>query len=408
LDSLAYRRGQLGTYNPRRFSKPKSLKGIAPRFLIAFRTPYGDFFACRGLAIPSSETADGLDYDCLSAVLMSPGPDMPTSLMDALHYVDEMSDAAGMDALTEEADRLGLKLEGEPDLTPADVAVQLWLHNPDALQRKHAERNLTRPRSFEHFGKNGVQQVPLFRPLSEPDIQQLEREMDVWFERKRRGRGCRVYEYDRGEEVWFLVRHAEPLRREGAIEDGESTSVFYRPEKYDVVVYNRERGELRVHAATKGEKELYRQKFGEHLFGNREFFLGEAKYTLEPLRADGSLALVCADIEGMDWAVLKQIEFHWPGANGGREAHKADDVFAYFKARGKEMPHRPQIVRASFLVKFTGVKTPRTVAVRAGNVAQYTRDDDSAAVEEWLVRRGFVVTEGKGRHERVGTAVADA
>lgn len=66
---------------------------------------------------------------------MSPGPDTPKDLMDARHYVDEMANPAGMDALTDEAERLGLELEGEPDLTPADVAVQVWLRNRDVLER---------------------------------------------------------------------------------------------------------------------------------------------------------------------------------------------------------------------------------------------------------------------------------
>jgi len=45
--------------------------------------------------------------------------------------------------------------------------------------------------------------------------------------------------------VWFLVRHGEPFTRESIVKDGESSSVYYRPEKYDVLVYNPETGEIR-------------------------------------------------------------------------------------------------------------------------------------------------------------------
>lgn len=44
--------------------------------------------------------------------------------------------------------------------------------------------------------------------------------------------------------VWFLVRHGEAFTRESIIKDGESSSVYYSPEKYDLLVYNPETGEI--------------------------------------------------------------------------------------------------------------------------------------------------------------------
>ncbi len=39
-----------------------------------------------------------------------------------------------------------------------------------------------------------------------------------------------------------------------------------------------------MNARSKGEKELYRTKFGQHFFGDSEFWGGKSKFTLEPLR----------------------------------------------------------------------------------------------------------------------------
>jgi len=395
----------VATYSLHRFSRPDTLKKITPRYLLEFLSPYREFFTGRGVQLPSVSAPDRFDYPALVGVFMNPEPDAPQELLEALFFVDEMANPTSMDALLEEAERLAIRLDGGADLTPADVAVQVWLRNRDILERKHAEQSTTRPRTFEYFSKNGTQQLSLFKPPSRPETRQLESELDEWFERKRRGRGCRVFDFPRAKEVWFLVRHGEPYRREGAIEDGKSTSVYYRPERYDVVVYSTETAELRVHAGTKGEKELYRQKFGEHLFGNKDFFLGEAKYTLEPLRRDGVRALVCADVEGMDWVKLIEVHIFWGGAYSHLEIRKAEDVFAALKAEGGRMPRKPGIVRAKFLVKFTDMKRPRTVTIRAGNIAQYTRDDDSVAVEEWLVRRGFIVKEGDQKRGRAGAVM---
>ncbi len=68
----------------------------------------------------------------------------------------------------------------------------------------------------------------------------------------------------------------EPFTRESIIKDGESKSLFYRPEKYDVLVYSPENGEIRMNARSKGEKELYRTKFGLHLFDDSEFSTAKA------------------------------------------------------------------------------------------------------------------------------------
>ena len=94
-------------------------------------------------------------------------------------------------------------------------------------------------------------------------------------------------------------------------------------------------------------------------------------------------------------ARLKEIRFSWDEAWGWETIQKADDVFAVISRGHWAMPKRPRITLAGFLVKFTDEKVPRSVTVRAGNIAEYTRDDDSDVVEEWLVKRAFITTEGQ-------------
>ncbi len=107
------------------------------------------------------------------------------------------------------------------------------------------------------------------------------------------------------------------------MDSGQSSSVFYRPEKYDVLVYDPVLGEIRMNACGKGEKDLFRQKFGLHVFKDEDFFPGTGKFTLEPLRSDGEASLVCADVEGMEWIRLKEIQFFWGGPEKEIEIRKA-------------------------------------------------------------------------------------
>ena len=384
----------MATYNLRRFANAASLKAIAPQHLLEFLEPYRPYLENRDLTLPTSPAPDGLDYERLVSVLMSPGTDTPKKLIDALYFVHEMSIEESMDVLLDEAKRKGLQLNGQLDPTAADVAVQVYLRDKALLERKHAERYLTRPRSFEHF-QTDVQPLPAYEPLSLQTRAALERALDDWFVQKKRGRGSRIFEFLREDEIWFLVRHGDPFRREGSFDAGQISSVFYRPEKHDVLVYDRAIGEIRMHACNKGEKEIYRKEFGRHVFGNEDFFPGTSKYTLEPLRRDGPASVICTDVDGMEWARLKEIQFLWRGAEQEIEIRKASDLFAAFNARGRGVPVSASILRASFLVQFTDSKTPRTVTIRPSNIAQYTRDSDAGVVEDWLQKRGFI-EQGEG------------
>ena len=70
------------------------------------------------------------------------------------------------------------------------------------------------------------------------------------------------------------------------------------------MVYNEAIGEIRVSAHSLGENKLYQQLFGRHFFGDENFLPGTGKYTLEPLKSDCEAAMVCTDVEGLEWVLL--------------------------------------------------------------------------------------------------------
>ena len=379
----------MATYNLRRFAQPAVLKAIGPQHLHRFLWPYRSYFDGRGLPLPSPNASSGLDHEQLVNVLMGPDADTPKDLVDALYFVNEMSTDKCMDLLLEEAETKGLSLDGKPDPTAADVAVQVFLQDRQLLERKHAEQYLTRPRSFEYF-QTEARPVPAFKEPPWIALVVLESDLDNWFEKKKRGRGSRVFVYPKGDSIWFLVRHGDPFRREGSLDGAQMSSVFYRPEKHDVLVYESAVGELRMNACNKGEKETYRREFGRYLFGDEDFFPGTGKYTLEPLRTAGTASIVCTDVDGMDWVRLKEVQFLRGGAEREIEIRKAKNLFAALEGRGQSMPATAPILQASFHVKFTDAKSPRIVTIRPLNIAQYTRDSDADIVEDWLQKRGFI------------------
>jgi len=205
-----------------------------------------------------------------------------------------------------------------------------------------------------------------------------------------------------------MVRHADPVKRDGCVDltDYSSGSTMYRPERHDLVVYDSENGELRIHADNKLEPELFRTAFGEHIFGNRDFFpLGIAKYTLEPLKTLGRELFDAPGVEGVVRAWFREVEFERFGKLREREIHKSDDLFTAFAARGFVIPEDPSIHvrRAKFAVQFTDSKRPRMVTVRPSNYAQFGRDDDAIIVGKLLDRLGLISKDEPADAEQDGS-----
>ncbi|RMF01205.1 MAG: hypothetical protein D6773_10390 [Alphaproteobacteria bacterium] len=377
------------SFRLRRFSSPHILKQIARPLLLRFFHPHRAFFTARGVALnPSVE----VDYDAIAEALMRPGEDTPEKLLDALYFVDELSAPEMYEDLLELARTNDVRLAATPDLSCADLAVRIWLDNADALQRYHAERFAVRTKRFEYY-PSIADSIPRFRLPADSILQSLQDDLNVYFETQKKGRGTRVFVFPRDDIVWFLIRHGERIRREGALDGEKSSGIFYRPEKFDVAIYDPALCELAIHAETKGEKRAYCTMFGKHIFRNPGLFDVEtnAKFTLMPILALGPQSLACADVEGMERVRLVELQWRHDISRYFVEIQKSDDVFAALAEIARAIPRNVDLLKAVFKIKFNGSDRERRVAIKPPNAAVFERDSDSPLVHEWLARRGFTL-----------------
>ena len=380
----------MATLNLRRFSSLDALRRIKPVNLFTFLDPYREYFEGRGLRWPEEPSEASVDYPMLAQILMSPDHATPPDLVDALYYVNDMGTNDGMELLMEAAEQAGLPVVSGDHVTPVDYAIQVWLLSRELVEEKHEQLYRVRLRSFEYF-MTLESPVPAFKNPTETTLRALEDDMNAWFVKRRRGSTCKVQVFENENIIWFMVRHGDPFTREPVIQENESSSILYQPEKHDVIVYNPRLGEIRINAGNKGEKELYRTRFGLHLFGSKDFFSSRSRFDLEPLRQSGEDTLRCEDVAGMEWAKLKEIEISWGGAFHASDIKKADDLFAMLRERNRRMPTGGKLNKAKFQIKFSDSKEPRTVGVTSGNRSQFKRDDDALIIESWLGKRGFIV-----------------
>jgi len=395
----------MSTYNVRKFAQPDVLKRVHPDNLIAFLTPYAAYLKEREFALTTNGSGE-LEYEKLAGILMNPTENIPIEMVEALYFIQEMSDDDQFDELCEQAKQANLTLSD--DCTPADAAVSLWLHDPELLKRPHAEVLALKPKSFMYFQAKKKKKTKPLNPTAE-QRQAMEKDMDGWFLQNKRGNGSRVLAFPANDEskTYFLVRHGMPFKREGKIEDGQSRSIFYRPEFYDVVIYDNENCELAIFnkSGAKKEREMYLALFGEHFFGDVDHFPNDEKYTLQPLITQGIDALTCSDIPGIDEIKLTEIQLQFRGPFNDRQTYRSKDFFSSLAARHREFPNYGELASASFSVKFEKAARPRTVKIRTPNVANFDRKEDSHLVETWLRKRGFVIEqEADEQHEHQGTA----
>ena len=369
-------------YNLRRFSKPEFLRQVAPELLLAFLRRFPEF---------NIELKDGgtIDYDKLGQRLASPTGKINTAMFDALALIDEMSADRNFDLLQDVVGDKPFSLKLGDNASAADLALLLWLNEPRKLEQLHAKFSQNAPRSFVYFYGETIGK-PQMAPPSRNLRQKLARLLNRIFSRKRRGRTVRIVVFEEPDECCFLLRKGEPITRDSSITpEGETNCIYYRPERFDIVVLRPKVSEIRLAIYRKAPwiVEAYRTMFGYVFYGDREFFSGDDVFTLEPLMTRGEKALECGDIDGMESVTLVQCKF--ATAKGEIAALHGDLAIQVVKGLKLKLLANAKIISAKFKIKFIDSQAERIVKIKAGNLAEFKYDDDGRKIEEWLTLREF-------------------
>ena len=372
------------------FTRAETFRRMKPEYLRRWLEPSRAFLLKRGVTLPENGAAASIEYDRLAGIFLEPDAEMPRDLMHSATLIHEMSTVEAMSDLLDMTRQLGLKLDLGDDPHPVDVAVQVWLHQPKLLEEAHQLHELDRPRGFTHFIA-AQDTLPKFEKPTEAQTRGLEAELADWFFHAKRGRHARVWTYLRPGEHWFLVRHGLTSRGQEVVSATGTDTLIFRPGEYDVLVFNRESRELRIHGCGQREVEMLRRTFGKHFFGDKDFFPGGARFTLTPLIASGRASLACKDIPGIDEITLVEVQAFTGGRDWLRVRYHAGDLFNLIEDETVVLPDKQSLVRASFLVRFTDAKKQRTVKILGVNKLSVRHDSDTPLVKKWMEERGFLI-----------------
>lgn len=382
----------------KRFTKPGFLKEIGRELLGQFFDRFKVGLADKKIELPGAGLKDDEYFKALSRVAMSPDG-LPDDLFEAVYAIEEMATEEGQERLEMAVAQGELALVFGDKSSRGDMAMQAYLTAPEVLAQKNNELRLARLSSFEYYGtKKPVDRSDAFSAPSKTALDLITADLNDWCKGNNRGEETAFIEsYVIDGEFWFLVRHGDTYARLAKLEQGKLKMLHFRPAKDDVAVYSPERDEVRIHAGSKGERELYQRTFGMRLFGGDKYFSERKAFTLEPLRADGAAALEWDGAGDVERIVLREIEIAFGGGYNEVIIRKADDVFAAAEAsQRKAIPDGGRLVRAAFDVYFNGAKKPRKVQIRPPNVLKLGRYCDASVVQRWLSEKGFRETAKAG------------
>lgn len=373
----------------RRFSNCEALRRFHPANLAEFLRKFQPYLDQRGVALPVQPDADTMPYEKLVPLFMQVGEDTPKLLQEAMCFISEMSTEPNRRRIEVEARLRHLTIRTHDGCTNLDYALLAWLQYPDLLEQVHARAVLKQRRAF-HYYPIFPDEIPSPQMPTAEGLRAVEEDFDVIFSANDQGRRTKILIYPEKErgEIWFLVRHGGvPTRAAGFDLEHKELSFLYRPEEYDVLIYDARHGLLRINA--KKYHEGYRFKFGNLLFGDQLIFRDRPVFTLDPLHAGNQRLLRGEGVEGIAKIQLVELKYSCFGACSKIVTENAEDLLAD-TSRATLLPANVSSVHyAQFHVAFTSHHAARPVKLTNNNEATYSSDADSTALEAWMRACGF-------------------
>ena len=379
--------------NLRKFKNPEVLRKFSFRRLLEMVGRYKGYFDRMQFQIDGA-TEETFDYDGLAAILsnqMFVGE--YEELFNGFALVGATSMECFNDVLRTFIARSPYAGELTDTMSTADMALLVYLHNPEELSVLETDYAALKKKSFAmRATRRNIRDL-----VVTPDqIHDFEEGMNRIFQSKNYGSTARVTltENDSGEIV-LLVRHGDSYRRQGIVMNGrKSKTIGFQPESYNTLSINRETGELRLGIPTspKWMEDAYCRQLGKSLFDDYDAFSAPRINDLDKIKELGRNILVYHGAAEVKSISLLSIKAFLSGDSGMCAILEADngDLFRDMDRHHFKLTSMGRITRAKFLVRIG--RSERTIILDASNRSGYDYDDFGMVMDEWLRQVGVIHT----------------
>lgn len=375
-------------FHPPRFNDVALLRAIEPSRFLAFLQRFDHYLHSQGFEIPEDSNLSDAQLRALLEIFHNNDGHTPAELMEALFHISELADDPGMEALLVLASKRCIDLP-EGELSPADVAMAIWLQDPDLLRRANCQRVVLRFQSFYCY-MNRTLEAPLFQMPAESTLRRIEEEIDDFNRSRRRGGGAAVWMYEFGKEIAFLIRYGGSLQRDEVMDDDLCRPDVRRPVNYDLVVYNIDTGELRIRADLVSERKFYCKLFSTQLFQDPTFFEHGETFDLDAIYRLEEDIQSTGFVPGIERVVLLEIQ---EVLVGGKVLHitlRSDAIFEAIREHNRHLTPTGRLVSAKFRV-YLESKEEVTVTICSGNKLRLSRQVGLEAINQWMLFHGMRV-----------------
>ncbi len=375
------------------FNDVAILRSIEPNRFRTFLMRFDTHLRSQGFIIPESAVFTDAHLQRLIGNFNAHDGSTPADMIEALFHISEVSNDQGMEALLLVASKAGIELP-EGDLTPADLALLIWMNAPDLLRRANCERIVHRFQSFYCF-MNRMLEAPLFEMPAEAVLKRIEEHTDQFNRNRQRCGGAAVWMYEFGNEVAFLIRFGGSLKRDEVMDNDQCRPDIRRPVGYDLVVYNIETGELRIRADLVSERRFYCRLFSEQLFADPEFFEHEEIFNLDVIYRLGEDVQSPGIDLGITRVTLVEIQEVLLGEKILHVTLRSEAIFDAIREHNKRLTPNGRLLSAKFKMVLDNADEV-TVTICSGNKIRVSRQVGIAAIDRWMIYIG-IQSNGDGR-----------
>ncbi len=375
---------------------PRAIRLFPSRSLLRLVLRHGAACVALGLDVAA---IDGGDDVLVRRWLDDRAGLLPAALADDLERIEELAHERGATALQDAARRTGADVRGL-GLDPVEVAVRTFLDHPAVFESAHGRHLVRTLRGTTEFNGRRAGCPLAGDPAA---LNALEATLGHHFDARARSAHCRIIRSRDEDRHIFEIAHGALVRADEALDGGPlllrdsampvylaESSLRYRPQRRDVVVYEALAGRLRVRAGDAATLHAYRTAFGELLFGDAEWFGTEPIVSLEPLIRLGQA--VEEPTAGLREVRLVGLVLRHE-APDGKMALDSDEIWPYLNAKLLGGLQGTELLEACFRVYPIGSEKPANIKVRAPNRVEYGRMADEL-FRPFLEARGFLARAG--------------
>ncbi len=370
--------------NLSRFADPQVFRRFAPNLLAQFLSPYAEILLGRGIQLPSFPTEDNMPYEPIARLFLHADQNL-VELFDAVHLVNRVAANKGRGAIMEAAKKMNVKIPNALSCA-YDVALWTWLNHPKVIERAGYRVTMHNARSFFYFSSFlGGDMPPL--ECTQEKIQRFAETMGSFYSAASKGGIVKVLDEMEGDELWLLIRHGGYLERRGDVdnETGEVSTICFRDEEYDVLIYNTRHKELKIRNTSDTSIERMLFEFGQIFFGSAHTFVQRDTFPVSLLCGTDFSFLRTTKVPGVSDVKLSEVRYMLPGSVTTTIHAKSSDLLQSTDKEGRIIPFQAtRLDYAKLLFRFEHETRYRSVELFSPNKSAFARESDAPKVEAWL------------------------